>query len=244
MSIDPVSQATEPLRRRERLRNATVAEIKRLAWAQVAEGGALGVSLRAIARDMGMTSSALYRYFDSHEQLLLELVSDGFASLADALENEESAMAPEVGPAQRWMQVARVHRRWALDHATEYALVFGSTIQRGDANPALKARHRRGVAVLFRVMVAGLASGEFRPDANLPPLRPALEAQLAEWQSDLGFELPPAALAGCLFAWTQLHGAVSLELFGQLPNVLVPADELFDQQMRAVLRGFGCTDVA
>src|ERR1700756_3222700 len=82
-----------PVRRRERLRQTTVAEIKALAWQQIAEAGAPSLSLRAIARDMGMTSSALYRYFPSREVLLTALIKDGFASLADALEAAEAEVA-------------------------------------------------------------------------------------------------------------------------------------------------------
>ena len=232
-------EQVETPRRRERLRTATVAEIKRLAWIQVAEGGALGVSLRAIAREMGMTSSALYRYFASYEQLLQELVGDGFASLADALEAAEAELPDEMGAAGRWLHVAGAHRRWALDHPTQYALIFGSPL--ASVTAQVKGEHNRGVAVLFRVMLAGLASGQLNP-AAMPPLPPGLEGQLAEWQSHLGLPLPPSALSGCLFVWTQLHGAVSLELFGQLPALLVPADQLFEHHMRAALLTLGCPD--
>jgi AcrR family transcriptional regulator len=217
-----------------------VDEIKRLAWAQVAEGGSLAVSLRGIAREMGMTSSALYRYFASHEQLRADLVRDGFASLADTLEEAESEMPADLGILDRWLHVAGAHRRWALDHSAEYALIFGTPMAGGKWTGVAKDEHNRGVAVLFRVMLAALASGELDP-ADVPPLTAPLRAQLAEWQVELGLPLAPEALAGCLFVWTQLHGAVSLELFGQLPGILLPADELFDQHMRAALVVLGCT---
>lgn len=232
------TRAAEPSRR-ERLRLATVAEIKDHAWAQVAQGGALAVSLRAIARSMGMTSSALYRYFDSHEQLLTELIGDGYASLADELEAAEAKVG-EGQPAQkRFLQVARAHRRWALDNATAYALIFGTQMSDPKADQRVLDEHRRGVAVLFRVMIAGLQSGQLDP-SRLPPPAPALRRQLKRWEADLGLPLPAEALAGCMFVWSQLHGAISLELFGQLPPELRPADALFDQQMRAVLAAVGC----
>jgi AcrR family transcriptional regulator len=226
------------------VRNATVAEIKQRAWAQVAEGGASAVSLRAIARQMGMTSSALYRYFDSHEQLLRELVTDGFASLADTLEAAESENEDRPATAaERFTHVTRAHRRWALEHQTEYALIFGTSMRelkhQGDLN--MREQHRRGVAVLFRVMLAGLAAGELDPN-RLPALRPELEAKLTDWRSELELPFSPEALAGCLFAWTQLHGSLGIELFGHLPPVLMPGEELFDQNMRSVLLALGCKD--
>jgi AcrR family transcriptional regulator len=188
---------------------------------------------------MGMTSSALYRYFASHERLLSELMTDGFASLADALEAAEAAIPVDLGAAEQWLAVAAAHRRWALDHSTEYALIFGKSLADTKMNPDVKEQHGRGVAVLFRVMLAGLSTGALNPSA-LPALRPSLEAQLADWQAQLALPLTPVALAGCLFAWSQLHGAVSLELFGQLPPMLLPADALFEQHMRATLKVLGC----
>jgi len=226
-------------RRRERVRTATVAEIKRLAWEQVAEGGALGVSLRAIARSMGMASSALYRYFAGVEQLLAELCCDGFTSLADALEQAEAGLSEGVSTAQRWHILANAYRRWSLAHATEYALMFGSP-PKGDERTM--SEHNRAMAVLFRCMIAGLASGDLDP-ANLLPLPPELEPQLAEWQAHLGLPLRTADLAGCLFAWTQLHGAISLELFQQLPPMFMPGDALFDQHLDSVLRFLGSPSI-
>ena len=227
-------------RRRERVRTATVAEIKRLAWEQVAEGGALAVSLRGIARNMGMASSALYRYFSGYEQLLSELICDGFTSLADALEQAEAGLSEDARIAERWHTLGSAYRRWALSHATEYNLIFGK--RQEEIAERTKAEHNRAMAVLLRCMIAGLASGELDP-ANLLPLPPGLEPQLAEWQAHLGLPLRPADLAGCLFAWTQIHGAISLELFHQLPPWLMPADALFDQQLHSVLRVLGSSSV-
>src|SRR5947209_8498101 len=118
--------------RRERTRAATIAEIKDHAWRQLAEVGASALSLRAVASEMGMTSSALYRYFSSRDDLLNELMVDGFASLADALEAAEAELdgSSSTGRpgANRWLHLSAAHRRWALAHPTEYALVFGTQV--------------------------------------------------------------------------------------------------------------------
>jgi hypothetical protein len=98
---------------------------------------------------------------------------------------------------------------------------------------------KRGVSVLFRCMIAGLARGELDPKAMESTVTPALRRRLEQWRAELGFDIPPVALAGCLFAWTHLHGAVSLELFGHLPEQFQSTDELFDQQMRQVLLVLG-----
>ena len=220
--------------RRERTRAATIAEIKQYAWEQLAEVGAAALSLRAIAGRMGMTSSALYRYFESKDELLNELVVDGFSSLADALEAAEAELAdnPEV---DRWLFLASAERRWALDHPTEYILIYGTPLPGlGSGSDERHAQMKRGVNVLFRCMMSAVAAGDIDASGMEATMSPALRKRLEQWRDDLGFDLSPAALAGCLFAWTQLHGAVALELSGHLSPEFDPADELFDQQMRQV----------
>jgi AcrR family transcriptional regulator len=278
-----------PTRRRERLRQTTVAEIKVLAWRQIAEAGAPSLSLRAIARDMGMTSSALYRYFPSRDVLLTALIRDGFASLADALEAVEASIDSEgeggrgsatsatsattagsagsarlgtsagsagsagtagsagsagtagsAGSGERFIRIVRAYRAWALSHPSEYALIFGTPVPGLEVHDLdVKEELIRGVNVLFRCMIAGVQRGAIRPPALQGPGAGKLRVKLRAWGMAEAPGLPPAALAGCLFAWTQLHGAISLELFGHMPEEVLPADELFEQQMRQVLVALG-----
>ncbi len=225
--------------RRERMRAATVAEIKQHAWAQVADGGALAVSLRAIARSMGMTSSALYRYFESREQLVSELIADGYESLADALESAEQSVADGTDAGEHFLIVARAYRAWALEHSTQYALIFGTPMCDPVDYPRAKTQHKRGVDVLFRAMIRGILKGALDP-SRVPRPSPALRKQFKVWQAQMGSPLSPDALAGCMFVWSALHGAISLELFAQMPEALLPAADLFDQQMRAALVLLGC----
>lgn len=228
--------------RRERQRAETVAEIKQLAWSQMAEVGPRGVSLRAIARDMGVASSALYRYFPSMEALLSALVTDGFASLADTLEAaDEAARAGGCDAGQRWLRASGAHRRWALDNPTAYGLIFGLACEEGEEMvPAAKAEMNRAVAVLFRVMIEGIATGQMHPEPIDRRLTGPMRAQLQAWNAELDFDLSEAALSACLFAWTCLHGTVAAETFEHLPHVFLPGDALFDQNMRHVLAVLGC----
>jgi AcrR family transcriptional regulator len=232
------------VRRRDRLRLSTVAEIKTLAWQQIAEAGAPSLSLRAIARDMGMTSSALYRYFPSRDLLLTALIKDGFASLADALEAVEAQVAGVADGGERFIRLVRAYRGWALGHPSEYALIFGTPVPGLEVHdPAVKVELLRGVNVLIRCMIDAVQRGLIQPPPLQGPGAGRLRAKLRAWGADEAAGLPPAALAGCLFAWTQLHGAISLELFGHMPEAVLPADELFEQQMRQVLLALGAERV-
>jgi AcrR family transcriptional regulator len=241
--------AKEPARRRDRLRTATVAEIKDLAWAQIAESGAASLSLRAIARNMGMTSSALYRYFESRDQLLAALSREGFASLADALEAAEAAFLArparqQEAPGLRFLEVVRAYREWALSHPTEYALIFGTPIPGFDEHgPEAKEEMFRGVAVLFRTIIGGLQSGAVKPPPILADVLPSLRPKLRAWNCSVDQDLSDDTLAACMFAWTHIHGAISLELFGRLPPQLLPSGDLFEHQMHEVLNAIGCQPV-
>jgi AcrR family transcriptional regulator len=235
----PVTDRPSPPSRRDRVRGATVAEIKARAWAQIAAVGAPALSLRAVAREMGMTSSALYRYFSSKEQLLTALAQDGFSSLADHLEAAEAEV--EGMGVGRFFHLVRAYRRWALDHPTEYALTFGTPVPGLEEDaPEVKDEMLRGVAVLLRVMIDGLSTGVIEPPGLVGSDVPALREKLAAWGCGVDEALSPEAVGACMFAWTQLHGAISLEVFGHMPPELLPADELFEYQMQEVLRTIGC----
>jgi AcrR family transcriptional regulator len=232
------------VRRRDRLREATLIEIKQLAWRQIADAGAASLSLRQVAREMGMTSSAIYRYYPSRDHLLTALATDGFTSLADALEAAEQGIARSrrrTGPGDTFLHVVRAYRRWAHEHPTEYALMFGNPVPGFDLyGPETKTEMERGIDVLFRSMVTGLAKGVLNPRPLAAPVARRLGTKLRRWGAHEGYALPPDALGACLFAWTQLHGAISLELFGHMPPEVLPADDLFDQQMYQVLEVLGC----
>lgn len=198
--------------------------------------------MRAIARDMGMTSSALYRYFESRDQLIDALCRDAFASLADTLEQAErlAARTSERRAVPAFLKITQAYRRWALDHPVEYTLVFGAGEEA--MGPATKEQMSRGIAVLFRVMIKGLEQGKVHPAPLAPRVERRLRAKLGKWGTELGDQLPPEALGACMFVWTQLHGAISLELFRHIPEPLLPADDLFEHLMHEVLRSLGCIE--
>ncbi|SBS76070.1 TetR-family transcriptional regulator [uncultured Mycobacterium sp.] len=113
--------------RRERLRHEAVVEIKRFAMRQLAESGAAGISITAIAKQMGMTGPALYRYFANREALLTALIRDGYADLAQTAERA-AKRAAALPPAERLHVVAAAVRGWALAEPQRYLLLFGTPV--------------------------------------------------------------------------------------------------------------------
>lgn len=145
---------------RERVRAEVTAEITAAARRQLAEVGAAALSLRAVAREVGMVSSAVYRYFPSRDDLLTRLILEGYDALGEAA---EAADAPADPPRERWLAVCRAVRAWALAHPHEYALLYGSPVPGYSAPPdTVPAAARVGIA-LGGILRAAAFSGALPP---------------------------------------------------------------------------------
>ena len=131
---------------RERVRAELTREITEVARRQLATEGAGQLSLRAVAKDMGMVSSAIYRYFPSRDDLLTALIVDGYNAIGEVAEQADAGCPGGDYPG-RWLAVSRAIRDWALRNPHEYALVYGSPVPGYQApqqtiGPAARARHR------------------------------------------------------------------------------------------------------
>jgi AcrR family transcriptional regulator len=213
---------------RERVRAELTVEITAAARRQLAEVGAAGLSLRAVARELGMASSALYRYFPSRDDLLTRLITDGYDALGAAAEDADDPAAP---PRERWLAVCRAVRSWARAHPHEYALLYGTPVP-GYAAPreTVPAAARVGV-VLGRVLGDAARSGAL-PDAAGRERDPELVSD--ETAAILGGEHPAlddAVRVRALLAWSSLYGTISFELFGQLVGSVADVDRYFDVAM-------------
>lgn len=200
---------------RERVRNELTAEIKRLAREQIAVHGAAELSLRAIARDLDMVSSAIYRYFASRDQLLTALIIDCYDDLGAVVEQAEAACArnDHVG---RWLAIATSIRRWALGHPHDYALIFGTPVPGYAAPQDTIGPASRYTLVMLRLLVDLHAAG-FRPEVTVTP---AAATEFADLRARLQVEVDDRLLLVGLAAWANVIGLVSFELFGHLHNVI------------------------
>ena len=218
-----------PRTARERARAEITAEILDAARGYLATDGAPALSLRAIARDLGMASSALYRYFSSRDELLTRLIIDAYDSLGAAAEASETTV-DRTDLAGRFTAICQAVRAWALAHPNEYALIYGSPVP-GYVAPADTVQPAsRVTALLLRIIV----------DATTANLAQAADPQVADtWAADtraadtqrlaaalapIRSHLPPAVPAPlvqrALMVWTNLFGVISFELYGQLHNVV------------------------
>jgi AcrR family transcriptional regulator len=215
---------------RERARAELTQEIKDEARRQLGEVGAHGLSLRAVARELGMVSSALYRYFPSRDRLLTELIVDAYNAIGEAAEKADPG---QCAPRERWLAIWQGTRDWARAHPHEYALIYGSPIP-GYAAPQDTVVPAARVAL---ALVKVLTHTELR--AIDGEVAPELRAQADALTKVLGIIAGPETVARLLMAWTQLFGAISFDLFGQYVGSVDPADAFFAHSARRMAEFVG-----
>ncbi len=232
--------SAEPLSRRDRLRAGTVREIKETARAVLVEQGVDGLALRAVARRMGMTAPALYRYFDGREDLVEHVVADLYDELTDVLEAVRDDADP-ARPGFQLLSVSRAFRRWATTHHAEFGLLFGSAAERvlepgqlhgdGERPPQVAGRRFGGV---FAELVGRIYLEQGFPVPDEADLEPALRVQLQEWCAELPVVLPLGVVSVFLSCWIRLYGMVCMEVFGHLRFALDDAEPMFEAELRAL----------
>ncbi|GEL18935.1 TetR/AcrR family transcriptional regulator [Pseudonocardia asaccharolytica] len=205
---------------RARVRAELTREITEAARRQLATEGAAALSLRAVARELGMASSAVYRYFPSRDELITRLIVEAYDTLGAAVEEAEAA-APRADLRARFRTACRAVRTWALAHPHEYALVYGSPVP-GYAAPQVTIGPASRVGeVLCRIVVDGLAHGVLEPGGPEQTLEPGIAERM-------GLPEGAALNARAILVWTSLFGLVSFELFGHTHNVVARHEAFFD----------------
>ncbi|MGB8859972.1 MAG: TetR/AcrR family transcriptional regulator [Ilumatobacteraceae bacterium] len=209
---------------RERARAEHTAEIVRLARVQVEQDGAASLSLRAIARDLGMVSSAIYRYFASRDELLTRLIIDSYDRVGEAVEAADRRVRRRGDFLGRWRAMSHALREWAMANPSEYALLFGTPVP-GYAAP----QDTIGPASRYTIVLIGLieemqAAGHTATD-KVPA---ALRRDYARFRERFAVAAGDAMLMRGMTAWAGVMGAISLELFGHLHNVIDSPGALFE----------------
>lgn len=218
-----------PPTRRERLRQATLLEIVDAAKDQLRTVGPQGLTLSAVARELGLTAPALYRYVDGVDGLLTLLVTEGYRSLSDLVEQRRDAV-PLDDPGGRFQAVAFALREWALEDPAQYGLLFGSPIP-GYAAPAdgpTTAGAHRAAGTMWQVLIDAKAEGLLGTPL-VHSLDPLARTMLDKKEPDeLRGALASETLAAGWAALSLLLGAVAVEVFGHMPSCdAETADALF-----------------
>ncbi|MFC9786729.1 TetR/AcrR family transcriptional regulator [Rhodococcus sp. NPDC127528] len=216
---------------RQRARAQTLADITRIGRDHLARDGAAALSLRAVARDLGVVSSAVYRYVKSRDDLLTLLVVECYTELGDAVDAAVETV-PVDDPRGRLRALGHAVREWALREPASYGLLFGSPV------PGYQAPADRTTGPGTRVIVALVAIFDAAHRAGLlvdPPELPIaapLRANLRGIRTEMALDLPDEVLARGVLAWASLFGAVNFEVFGQYgPDTFTDPRDLFDHHL-------------
>jgi AcrR family transcriptional regulator len=226
---------TEPSARRARsqvrakVRAAMADEIKRTARRHLAEHGASMPALRAVARELGFVSSAVYRYFASRDELLTALILDAYNGLGETAEQAEAAV-DRTDFRGRLAAICHATRDWARANPHEYALIYGSPVPGYHAPQDTIGPATRVANLLGRVLVDAAAAGALRrPDG--PRLPPALADELARLAAASFPGVTVHGMVRGLMLWTELFGTISFELFGHYDGVIGDRDAWFAHQI-------------
>jgi AcrR family transcriptional regulator len=230
-------QNSAPRTVRARVRGELTREIKDSARRQLNEVGSAALSLRAVARDLGMVSSALYRYFPSRDDLLTALIIDAYESVGQAATEAEAAIRRSDFTG-RWMAATRAVREWALARPQEYALIFGSPVPGYEA-PLDTVSSAARIPLLLVAIVTDANADGLAPAAADRPLPRPVRADLKALRLNIAPTLTEARLGRAVLAWTELIGSVSFELFGHLHRTIYDYEAYFDYQMRGVAAELG-----
>ncbi|MFI0421662.1 WHG domain-containing protein [Spongiactinospora sp. 9N601] len=195
-----------PTSPRERYRSQVRAEIKERAWEQIATAGASALSLNAIAKQMGMSGPALYRYFAGRDDLITELIRDAYRSLADTVQ-ATATDGPDL------TAIGHAIRRWALDDPHRYLLIYGTPIPGYHAPDDI-------TGIANEIMMVLLAA-----------CRPIVQGDSPGAPTGGGWSEPTPAMRLALSFWTRVHGVLSLELAGHFTGMKLDPARLFETEL-------------
>ncbi len=232
---DPVT--TTVTGARARARAEVRAAILAAAVERVASDGANDLSLRAVARDVGMVSSAIYRYFSSRDELLTALIIEAYDSLGDHTERHVESTSGRP-PAARWVEAALAIRSWALAHRNDYALIYGTPIPGYAAPDDTVASGTRVSRALVRIV---READRLEPVADRS-IEPSLSESFSALRTELDIDVDDTTTLAIITAWSQLFGLLTFELFGQTRNFVSDDEALFRAAATSMAASIGLRD--
>lgn len=215
-----------------------MADILRIGREHLGTHGAAALSLRAVARDLGVVSSAVYRYVSSRDELLTLLVVDAYDELGDKVDRAVDAADPS-DHRERFLTLGRAVRSWALAEPARYGLLYGSRSPLRRPAERTTAPGIRVVLRLARIVDEAHAAGVLDDTAAAPPPE-SLGEPLGRIRDEFSLTAPDSVLARGLWVWPSLFGSVSFEVFGQYgPDTFPDCEVLFEHHLALLAQTVG-----
>lgn len=216
---------------RQRARQEITAEILTAARARLADVGPGELSLRAVARDVGMVSSAVYRYFPSRDELLTALLIEAYNELGQAAEDADDAVRDRSDLATRWLATCRATRAWAIAHPHDYALLYGSPVTGYAAPQDTVTPATRLIVRLVTIVIASAPTPPTDTSAPAYPFDPSVTGAMqavAELGGPVAPDISGETIGRTLMAWSTIFGTISFELWGHLVGSVNDHEAYFD----------------
>lgn len=217
----------------------TAGAIKQAARQQMAERGTSGLSLRGIARSLGITAPAIYNYFPRLDDLITALIVDAFTALADAIQAAEEAVQSD-RCAPKILASCLAYRQWAVAHPVDFQLIYGNPIPGYAAPPEVTVPlARRPFDGLFRLFLQAYQSGELTIPQEYIAVPTTVAAHFAGWQAAAALTFPDPLLCLLMSGWARIHGMVMLELFEHVGPVVGDTAVFYRYEVEAFMRQLG-----
>jgi AcrR family transcriptional regulator len=228
-----------PKREQAHERGEMIGQIKAAARRQMAQYGTAGLSLRGIARELGITAPAIYNYFPRLEDLITALIVDTFTALAEAMEAAEAEVESD-RPYDKVIALCLAYRRWAVTHPVDFQLIYGNPIPGYHAPEELTIPlARRPFLGLFRCFMEAHLNGEMTIPAEYRDLPPATIEGIAAWKRMSGIEMSDALVALLMSGWSRVHGMVMLELFHHIHPLVGDGETFYRYEIDAFAERLG-----
>jgi AcrR family transcriptional regulator len=210
--------------------------IKETAWQQIAEFGAPALSLRTIARTLGITAPAIYNYYPRRDDLVTALIIDAYTSFGDS-----QLAARDAVPAEdlkgRLMATGMAYRQWALTHPQRYQLIFGTPIPGYEAPmQQVFPSAARSLSALVSIIEALRLASRLQA-AAFPEVKDEYKISFEQWKT-YGGQASTLSLSVAILIWTRVHGLVSLEIAGNIPPFGPDGDALYRYELESIKQQF------
>lgn len=218
---------------------AMSAQIKDAARRQMTQHGPAGLSLRSIARDLGITAPAIYNYFPRRDDLITALIVDSFTALAEAMEAAEAGVQSD-RPYEKILALCLAYREWAIEHPMDFQFIGGSPIPGYQAPEEVTIpMARRPFLGLFRWFLRAYQAGELTIPVEYQDVPPALAEGVAAWCRASGIAMPGSLMGPLMSGWARIYGLTTLELFHHSRPLVGDCATLYRYEISALLQHLG-----
>ncbi|MCX4673486.1 TetR/AcrR family transcriptional regulator [Streptomyces sp. NBC_01381] len=216
----------------KRRRQATLREIRTTARHLLREHGPTGVTVNAVAREMGMSGPAVYRYYVSHDALVEAIITDFYQELTSTMLAARDTCSPEL-PGRRLLLTCRAMRAWAIDHPSEFSWMFASPVMSAVKPDEESPRQQAGQQFesVFLDQLADVWKQAPYPVPAFDDLAPSIQLQMNEYSARTNTALPPEALHLFLSSWIKLYGLLCMEILRQLDFAYSDLEPVFEENL-------------